>query len=102
MRVVKPRTIQEYGVKHPDARAWLEDWLEKTVAASWDSIADVRRVYPHADAITVASGQTVTVFNVKGNRYRLIVAIKYQWGMVYVLRLLTHGEYDSGRWKDRL
>lgn len=59
-------------------------------------------MYRHADAATVASGNAVTVFNVKGNKYRLIVSIKYQWAMVYVLRFLTHAQYSTNRWKGEL
>jgi mRNA interferase HigB len=62
----------------------------------------VRKAYPHADAVEVSSGNIVTVFNIRGNRYRLIVAIKYEWAMVYVLRFLTHAEYDRDKWKDQL
>ena len=86
MRIVKPRMLREYGQQYPDAAAWLADWRDVVESADWRSIMDVRFVYPRADAATVKSGNQVTVFNVRGNRYRLIVSIKYQWGMVYVLR----------------
>ena len=102
MWMVKPRTLREYGQQYPDAAAWLGGWAEIIESADWNSIMDVRGVYSHADAVTVTSGHQVTVFNVRGNRYRLIVAIKYQWQMVYVLRFLTHSQYSDGRWKEQL
>jgi mRNA interferase HigB len=52
--------------------------------------------------VEVKSGHVVTIFNIRGNRYRLIVAIKYEWSMVYVLRFLTHAEYDKDQWKEQL
>jgi len=67
-----------------------------------DLPADVRRIYPHADPVRVASGNTVTVFNVAGNKYRLVAAIHYNAGRVYVLRIMTHADYGRGTWKDRL
>ena len=76
--------------------------MQTVLAAEWQSIQELRCQYPHADAVRVASGRTVTVFNVRGNRYRLIVAIHYQWAMVYVLRFLTHAQYDKGQWKGEL
>jgi mRNA interferase HigB len=59
-------------------------------------------VYPHADAVTVASGRTVVVFNIRGNRYRLVTAIHYNRQLVYTLRFMTHAEYSKNRWKDML
>lgn len=57
--------------------------------------------FPHADAATVRSGNTVTIFNIGGNDYRLIVSIKYKWGVVYVRDFLTHAEYSKDAWKMR-
>jgi mRNA interferase HigB len=102
MRVIKPTTVKRHADDHPDAAEALMNWLETAERADWRSIVDVRRTYPHADSVEVASGNTVTVFNIRGNRYRLIVSIKYRWAMVYVLRFLTHAEYDTAKWKDEL
>ena len=102
MRVVKPTTVKKHARDHPDAEEALLNWLEHAERADWRSILDVRGIFPHADAVEVSSGNTVTVFNVRGNRYRLIVSIKYRWAMVYVLRFLTHAEYDKEKWKAEL
>ena len=77
-------------------------WLKAARGANWRSLQDVRRTYGNADGVRVASGNTVTVFNVGGGKYRLIVAINYRWGMVYVLRFMTHAEYDKDQWKAQL
>jgi mRNA interferase HigB len=102
MRVISRKRLTEFARKHPDARTALDTWFRTVKAARWASIADVRRVYPHADAVTVESGKTVTVFNVRGNDYRLVTALHYNTGRVYVLRALTHAEYDKDAWKDQL
>src|SRR5687767_1910101 len=102
MRVVKASRVRAYGRAFPDAETALLAWLKQAKAARWQSIRDVRATYPHADAVRVRSGREVTVFNIRGGNYRLIVAVKYRWGMVYVLRFLTHREYNRDRWKQEL
>jgi mRNA interferase HigB len=102
MRVIKPKTVREYAEQYPDAHGPLLLWLRAARAADWNDLLEVRKTYPHADAVRVASGNIVTVFNLRGNRYRLIVAIKYEWAMVYVLRFLTHADYNKDKWKEQL
>jgi mRNA interferase HigB len=65
-------------------------------------LLDVRKVYRHADPVKVASGRTVTVFNVCGNRYRMAVAFHYDKKRVFVLWLGTHAEYSKDAWKETL
>ena len=101
MRIIKRAAVLEYGRTYPQARVPLRQWLQVTRAAEWSSIQDVRRIFPHADAVTVASGNTVTVFNIGGNDFRLVVSIKYKWGVVYVREFMTHREYSRDAWKDR-
>ena len=101
MRIIKSATVESYWAKHRDARKPLMDWLLKATAAQWRTIDDVRQTYPHADAVSVASGATVTVFNIKGNAYRLIVAIHYDTGIVFIRDFLTHAQYSKGQWKDQ-
>jgi mRNA interferase HigB len=62
----------------------------------------VRRSFRSADEVTVASGRTVVIFNIGGNRFRLITAIHYNRGKVFELRFMTHAEYSKDRWKDDL
>lgn len=72
----------------------IADWYKVAALAAWRSLADVRRVYPHADYV-----EPYTVFNVKGGAYRLIVKIEYRWQLIFVKHLLTHAEYGRGGWK---
>jgi mRNA interferase HigB len=102
MRVVKPSTIKAYGRQHPDADSSLRGWLKATIDAEWMSLQHARDMFPNADGVKVKSGRTVTVFNICGNKYRLVVAIHYNSGKVYVLRFMTHAEYDKEKWKEQL
>lgn len=101
MRVVKPSTLRTYSFTHRDAESSLTRWLVTAEAAEWQSIQDVRRAYRDADATQAASGSTVTIFNVKGNRYRLVVAIHYNAQRIYIRDFLTHEEYNNQLWKRR-
>src|SRR5262249_31829996 len=75
MRIIKPTRLREYWTRYPQTRPSLEQWLMRTKAATWASIADLRQTFPRADPVRVTSGRTVVVFNIAGNRYRLLTAI---------------------------
>jgi mRNA interferase HigB len=77
-------------------------WLKLAREARWRNIHELRQTLPSADGVRVASGRTVTAFNIGGNKYRLVVAIHYAWTMVYVLRFMSHAEYDKAKWKAEL
>ena len=102
VRIVTRKRLREFAQKHPDAAEPLQKWYRLLRQAEWQNVQDVRRVFPQADMVTVGSGKTVTVFNICGNKYRLIAAIHYNRQRVYILRLLTHAEYSKGFWKVRL
>jgi len=63
---------------------------------------DVKRTFTSADALEVDSGRTVVVFNIAGNKFRLITAIHYNVAKVFILRFLTHAEYSKNKWKQEL
>jgi mRNA interferase HigB len=102
MRIITRKRVASFGRAHADARNALGVWLQRTAQASWRSLVDTRKVFPHADEVRVASGRTARVFNIRGNNYRLITAIHYNTGVVFLMRFLTHGEYNAGNWKDTL
>jgi mRNA interferase HigB len=102
MRIITRKRLREFARQCPDAAEPLEKWHAAIRAAEWQNLQEVRRVFPHADAVVVASGSTVIVFNIGGNKYRLIAALHYNRQRVYVLRLLRHSEYSKGRWKESL
>ena len=101
MHVIHPARIDEYARKYRNASRPLRQWLADAQAARWRNITDVRRAYPNADAARVSSGATVTIFDIKGNHYRLIVSIHYNRQRLYIRDFLTHAEYDKNTWKGR-
>jgi mRNA interferase HigB len=100
--VISYKALREFGREHPDAVAPLDRWYEIAEAAAWRSLADVRRDWRATDPVRVESGNTVHVFNVGGNKYRLVAAIHFDRGRVFVLRVMTHAEYDRDTWKEQL
>jgi mRNA interferase HigB len=102
MLVLGTTVLDRAGRKHPDTRAWLVQWRDVIERARWQGIHDVREAFPAADGVRVESGGVVTVFNVKGNAYRLLTAVHYPRQQVIVIDLLTHAEYSKGAWKKRL
>jgi len=102
MRVITTAFLHEMTKKHPPAASWIAGFIETASAAQWKSIVEVRGQYPHADAVTVASKRTVIIFNVAGNKYRLIAAIHFSTQIIFTLRFLTHAEYSKEHWKKEL
>ena len=102
MRIITETTIREYATKHPNATASLLNWIIQTKVNSWKNIQEVRATYPHADLVTVASGRTVVIFNIAGNNHRLISALHFNRKIVYILKILTHAQYDKNHWKSEL
>jgi mRNA interferase HigB len=102
MRTIKPSTLVAWATKHGKAAPALLHWFKVTKKAKWKTITDVRRDFPHADLVRVGSLKPVIVFNLGGNNYRLITAIHFNQGRVYLLDFLTHAEYSKDTWKNRL
>jgi mRNA interferase HigB len=102
MRITSTDRLLEAARRHADAAKPLQAWQEITEAADWHHLIDVRQTSPHADAAVVESGLTVTIFNIGGNKYRLLTAISYTIGVVNVLAVLTHADYDKEKWKKTL
>jgi mRNA interferase HigB len=102
MRIIKRRTLAAYGRRNPQAESGLRSWHKLARKARWTCLHDVRATFPHADAVTVASGRSVVVFNIAGNKYRLITAIHYNRQLVFTLMVLTHSQYSKHKWKDVL
>jgi len=94
MRVIKRGALVQFWQNHPDARASLESWYGVVRQANWTTPAHLKQVYRNADLV----GRR-TVFNIAGNKYRLIARVNYHTQRVFVLHLLTHTEYDRGAWK---
>jgi mRNA interferase HigB len=97
MHIISEKTLRDFWRRHPDAETPLRAWARHVRKARWRSFADVRKSFTHADVV----GKCI-VFNVGGNRYRLITVIHFeaQRQKIYVRHVLTHDEYDKDKWKE--
>ena len=80
--------------KHPDSKTALERWIKIIEKNNFDSFNQLRATFPSADLVG-----NITVFNIGGNKYRLIAAIHFNRHKVYIRQILTHAEYDQNNWK---
>jgi mRNA interferase HigB len=94
MRIIAKSRLIALAAAHGDCVEQVAAWYAIASKATWHNLSEVRRTFAHADAV----GEK-TVFNSKGNTYRLIVYIHYDTGIVYIKDILTHAEYDKGLWK---
>ena len=99
VRVISLKPLRDFWERHSDAEELLRLWYKTATTATWRSLQDVRRTYPHADGVRTASGDALTVFNIGGNRYRLVARIRYDYQLINVRAVMTHREYDKGTWK---
>ena len=96
MNVISYKRIRQFSLSHRDAEVPLRAWFSTAKKASWQDLAELKQVYPSADLV----GRH-TVFNIKGNKYRLIARIVYRSQTVFIVAVLTHHEeYDLGKWKE--
>jgi mRNA interferase HigB len=102
MRIIKTSMVREFWEDHREAEASLRAWVQLAKAAEWRNFADLRRTFPSADLVTMASGRRVVVFNIAHNRYRLIAAVHFNTRIVYTLMILTHKQYETNAWKEQL
>ena len=94
MRVISRKAIRDFVVSHPDALPSLNNWYGITRKAQWKSFAELRTDFGSADQV----GRR-TVFNISGNKYRLIARVNYRTARVFILHVLKHAEYTKGEWK---
>ena len=90
MRIISRKTLREFWEKHPDARQPLQAWYADVKHANWKSPSDIKSIYQSASFIP----NNRVVFNIKGNKYRIIVVVEYRFGAVYVRFIGTHQEYN--------
>ncbi|HEV7398289.1 MAG TPA: type II toxin-antitoxin system HigB family toxin [Pyrinomonadaceae bacterium] len=94
MNVISYKRIREFSSVHRDAEISLRAWFTNVRKAKWQNLAELKQVYPSADLVG-----RYTVFNVKGNKYRLIARIVFRSQTVFVVAIMTHEEYDLGKWR---
>ena len=95
MHVISFKALREYAEIHADSREALIYWYKVASIAKWSNLVEVQEIFYKAEAVG-----NFTVFNIKGNKYRLIVSIDYEEQLIYVKYILTHTEYNKDYWKN--
>jgi mRNA interferase HigB len=95
MHVITRKRLNDFAHKHPDAKSSLARWYAIMREGRFLSFPQLREVFPHADQVG-----KFTVFNIAGNKVRLIAAVHYNRNKIYIRHVLTHQEYDAGKWKE--
>jgi len=106
MELINERVLTKAKKKHRDAAEQIDNWTDTAKDATWQSLADVQRYFASADGVPIKvkgiGVVVVTVFNIKGNEYRLITTIDYARRTIVIREFLTHAEYSKDQWKGRL
>lgn len=91
MRIVTFKRINDFIEKHRDAESALKDWYFKTKKNEWETHSDLKKTFNSADYL----GNSRFVFNIKGNKYRLVAIVIFASKKVYIRFIGTHSEYDK-------
>ena len=94
MHVISKKAARLFWEKYPDSETALRGWLKAMRDTEFKNLAELRSAFRSADNV----GDLI-VFNIGGNKYRLVASVHFNRGKVYVRQILTHEEYDRGRWK---
>ena len=95
MHVISQSRLREFYIEHPQAKVGLQVWYKIASKAKWETPSDVQQVF--ANKVDIV--KNFTVFDIGGNKYRLITYIDYQKNKVFIRNVLTHAEYDKEQWK---
>ncbi len=91
MRIVAKGTLKRFWIKHKDCEEQLKSWFNEVNKANWNTPNDLKKEYPTASIL----GDNRAIFNIKGNNYRLIVKINYEYKILWIRFVGTHVEYDK-------
>ncbi len=94
MHIITRKRIQEFVAKYPDSQSALDNWYGIVKNAEYTSFSELREHFRSADYV-----DGFVIFNIGGNKYRLIAAIHFNRQKVYIRHILTHQEYDREKWK---
>ncbi len=94
MHIISRKMLREFWQRYPDSETALVRWFKIVGQSEFASFQDLRAVFPSADKV----GDLI-VFNIGGNKYRLITAVHFNRGKVYIRHVFTHGDYSKGTWK---
>ncbi len=91
MRIISKRIINIFIDEHPDAKESLNDWYQKTSNRLWTNFIDIKHTFNSVDYVK----NDLYVFNINGNKYRLVARIFFKHPKVYIRFIGTHAEYDK-------
>ena len=91
MRVISRKTLILYWKKHPETEQSLKSWYDEAINAAWASPNELKEQYHNSSIIT----RKRVVFNIQGNKYRPVVDIEYKIGIIFIVWIGTHKEYDK-------
>ena len=94
MRIITRKRLRDFSEAHSDAAKSLDAWYQIAKRANWKNSEELKKDFNSTDI----AGK-FTVFNIKGNQYRLIVDIQYHLQTIYIKYVLTHSDYDKDEWK---
>ncbi len=94
MHIITRLRLVEFWEKHPDSKISLLLWYKLTMTANWQNLVELRKVFSAADQVG-----NFTIFNIGGNKYRLIVFIDYTYQKVFIRHVFTHADYDKDGWE---
>ncbi|MDT5294078.1 MAG: mRNA interferase HigB [Acidobacteriota bacterium] len=95
MHVITRKRLNEFAEKYPETRTALAHWYSLAKQHNFSNLAELKAVFSSADQVG-----KLTIFNIGGNKIRLIAAIHYNRNRIYIRAVLTHAEYDEGKWKE--
>lgn len=95
VHVISRKILRDFCQKHADSCEALFAWYKVATKAQWQNLPQIQAIYPKAEAVG-----NFTVFNIKGNTYRLMVDINYVKQRIYIKYILTHADYDKDLWKN--
>jgi mRNA interferase HigB len=98
MRVISAKPLREFGKKHVDAKTPLSTWLKLAEHGSFKNFSQLKKTFGSVDIVPVKK-RDFYVFNIGGNKYRLIATIHFNTQILFVRHVLTHAEYSTGGWK---
>lgn len=97
MKVLGRDKLEQFYKKHIDSKGALTAWYRDACDSTWNSPQDIKNHYRSADFLS----NNRVIFNIKGNHYRLVIQVRYQNGIVVVLWVGTHAEYDKEKFRSK-
>ncbi len=94
MHVISRKALRLFWQKHPDSKSSLARWFKAMKSNEFRTFNELRTSFPNVDKVG-----SLIIFNIGGNKYRLIASIHFNRGKVYIRHILTHRAYDKGAWK---